>query len=240
MAGGFPKRSSRSARPDALSAREPRRGSSGAQLALAPDEQLELYPGAFLLRGFALPDEQRLRAGVLAISAAAPFRHMQTPGGFRMSVAMTNCGALGWVSDPTGYRYSELDPDSGLRWPAMPAAFESLAQRAAAAAGFSAFGPDACLVNRYELGARLTLHQDKDERDFAEPIVSVSLGVPAVFLFGGLKRKERPQRLVLTHGDVVVFGGPSRLRYHGVAALKPAQHPFAGQDRINLTLRRAS
>ena len=240
MAGGFPKRSSRSARPSALSTRAPRLDASPAQLALAPDEQLELYPGAFLLRGFALPDEQRLRADVLAVSAAAPFRHMQTPGGFHMSVAMTNCGSLGWVSDPTGYRYSELDPETGRRWPAMPGAFVSLARRAAAAAGVPGFEPDACLVNRYEPGARLTLHQDKDERDFAAPIVSVSLGVPAVFLFGGLKRNERPQRFVLTHGDVVVFGGPSRLRYHGVAALKPAQHPFAGEARINITLRRAT
>ena len=164
---------------------------------------------------------------------------MQTPGGFTMSVAMTNCGALGWVSDATGYRYSELDPASGLRWPPMPAAFASLAQRAAAAAGYAAFTPDACLVNRYEPGARLTLHQDKDERDFSQPIVSVSLGIPAVFLFGGLKRKERPLRLPLVHGDVVVFGGPSRLRYHGVAPLPSSQHPFAGEARINLTLRRA-
>jgi len=211
-----------------------------AQLTLEPDERLELYPGAFLLRGFAAPEDERLRGDLEAVTAAAPFRHMQTPGGFRMSVAMTNCGALGWVSDATGYRYSELDPSSGLRWPAMPAAFASLAQRAAAAAGYSAFAPDACLVNRYEPGARLTLHQDKDERDFSQPIVSVSLGVPAVFLFGGLKRKERPLRLDLVHGDVVVFGGPSRLRYHGVAPLKPSQDPFAGQARINLTLRRAS
>jgi alkylated DNA repair protein (DNA oxidative demethylase) len=219
---------------------EPRRVPSPAQLAFAADERLELGPGAVVLRGFALPDDEQLRRDVLAVAAAAPFRHMQTPGGFTMSVAMTNCGALGWVSDPTGYRYSELDPNSGLRWPAMPAAIDSLARRAAAAAGYPAFAPDACLVNRYEPGARLTLHQDKDERDYREPIVSVSLGVPAVFLFGGLKRKERPLRLALTHGDVVVWGGPSRLRYHGVAPLKPASHAFAGQARINLTLRRAS
>ena len=243
MAGGFPKRSSRSARPDASSAadaREPRLDVSPTQLSFAPDERLELGPGACLLRGFALPDDERLRADLLTVSAAAPFRHMQTPGGFTMSVAMTNCGAFGWVSDPTGYRYAELDPDSGLPWPAMPAAFESLARRAAAAAGYPTFTPDACLVNRYEPGARLTLHQDKDERDFSQPIVSVSLGAPAVFLFGGLKRKERPLRLALVHGDVIVFGGPSRLRYHGVAPLKPSHHPFAGEARINLTLRRAS
>lgn len=218
----------------------PRALGPAAQLELSPDERLELYPGAFVLRGFAAPDDARLCAELEAVAAAAPFRHMQTPGGFRMSVAMTNCGALGWVSDPSGYRYSELDPASGLAWPAMPTTFASLARRAAAAAGYREFEPNACLVNRYEPGARLTLHQDKDERDFSQPIVSVSLGVPAVFLFGGLKRKERPLRLALVHGDVVVFGGPSRLRYHGVAPLSPAEHPFAGQARINLTLRRAS
>jgi alkylated DNA repair protein (DNA oxidative demethylase) len=156
-----------------------------------------------------------------------------------MSVAMTNCGALGWVSDPTGYRYSEVDPDSGLRWPEMPPALASLARRAAGAAGFPDFAPNACLVNRYEPGARLTLHQDKDERDFDEPIVSVSLGVPATFLFGGSRRKDPLERVPLEHGDVVVWGGPARLRYHGVAPLGFAEHWFAGDSRINLTFRRA-
>ena len=172
-----------------------------------------------------------------------------TIGAFARAVGLTasalrhydECGLLppAEVDDATGYRYSELDPASGLRWSPMPAAFASLAQRAAAAAGYAAFTPDACLVNRYEPGARLTMHQDKDERDYREPIVSVSLGVPAVFMFGGLKRKDRPLRLALTHGDVVVWGGSSRLRYHGVAPLKAARHPFAGPARINLTLRRA-
>lgn len=240
MAGGSPNRSSRRAPRDALSAGEPRLDSGSAQLELVPDGRLELGAGACLLRSFAVPDAERLRAAVRDVSAAAPFRHMQTPGGFTMSVAMTNCGDVGWVSDATGYRYSELDPASGLRWPSMPPTFASLAQRAAAAAGYAFFTPDACLMNCYEPGARLTLHQDKDERDFSQPIVSVSLGIPAVFLFGGLKRKERPLRLPLAHGDVVVFGGPSRLRYHGVAPLKPSRHPFAGEARINLTLRRAS
>ena len=200
----------------------------------------DLAPGAVLLRGFALAAEADLKLAVAAVAAAAPFRHMKTPGGFTMSVAMTNCGRLGWVSSASGYRYSEQDPESGMPWPAMPAAMLDLARGAAAAAGFAAFEPDACLVNRYAPGTRLTLHQDKDERDFAHPIVSVSLGVPAVFLFGGLKRKDRPARLTLAHGDVVVFGRASRLRYHGVAPLKQAQHPFAGEARINLTLRRAS
>jgi alkylated DNA repair protein (DNA oxidative demethylase) len=199
----------------------------------------ELAPGAFVLRGLALADEVELKRAVDAVASAAPFRHMITPGGFRMSVSMTNCGEYGWVSDEHGYRYAPLDPVSAKPWPPMPRAFAELAQRAAALAGFAAFAPDACLVNRYAPGSRLTLHQDKDERDFAEPIVSVSLGVPATFLLGGLKRKDRLARVPLEHGDVVVWGGPSRMRYHGVAQLPPAQHAFAGEARINLTLRRA-
>jgi alkylated DNA repair protein (DNA oxidative demethylase) len=199
----------------------------------------DLADGAVLLRGFALAADAELGRAVASVAAAAPFRHMQTPGGFTMSVAMTNCGRYGWVSSASGYRYAEQDPVTGASWPELPLVMLDLARRAAAAAGFERFEPDACLVNRYEPGARLTLHQDKNERDFREPIVSVSLGVPAVFLFGGLKRKERPLRLALVHGDVVVWGGPSRLSYHGVAPLKSAQHPFADDARINLTLRRA-
>ena len=203
-------------------------------------EREALAPGAELLRGFALPFEQALLAGVREVAAAAPFRHMVTPGGFRMSVGMTNCGALGWVSDLDGYRYTSLDPERGSPWPSMPLAFTSLATAAAAAAGFSGFHPDACLVNRYEPGARLTLHQDKDERDFGAPIVSVSLGLPATFLFGGLTRAERPRRIPLVHGDVVVWGGPSRLRYHGVLKLEDGEHVSFGSYRVNLTFRRAA
>lgn len=210
-----------------------------AELERIPAQRFELCEGAVVLRGFARADEATLAAGVRAVAAAAPLRHMHTPGGFRMSVAMTNCGALGWVSSAAGYRYAALDPDNDRPWPAMPLAFATLAQRAADAAGFGGFAPDACLVNRYEPGARLTLHQDKDELDFGAPIVSVSLGVPATFLFGGLKRKDRLARVPLEHGDVVVWGGPARLRYHGVAALKEAHHEFAGTARVNLTLRRA-
>jgi alkylated DNA repair protein (DNA oxidative demethylase) len=200
---------------------------------------VELAPGAMLLRGFALAREAELEQALAAVAAAAPFRHMRTPGGFTMSVAITNCGRYGWVSSEQGYRYAERDPATDTAWPAMPAVVLELAQSAAAAAGFTGFAPDACLVNRYEPGARLTLHQDKDEQSFAAPIVSVSLGVPATFLFGGLRRAERPARIVLEHGDVVVWGGPSRLRYHGVAPLKRAWHAFAGQTRFNLTVRRA-
>ncbi len=204
------------------------------------DALCELAPGARLLRGFACSVAAELKAAVAAIATAAPFRHMQTPGGFRMSVAMTNCGEYGWTSSASGYRYAERDPTTGAAWPAIPPVILELARSAAAASQFAGFVPNACLVNRYEPGARLTLHQDKDERDLRHPIVSVSLGVPAVFLFGGLKRSDRPRRLELVHGDVVVWGGPSRLRYHGVAPLKVAEHEFAGAARINLTLRRAA
>ncbi|HET7131965.1 MAG TPA: DNA oxidative demethylase AlkB [Gammaproteobacteria bacterium] len=203
------------------------------------DERVELGAGAVLLRGFALPYEAEIAAALRAVEESAPFRHMVTPGGFTMSVAMTSCGALGWVSTARGYEYSPTDPDSGRPWPAMPAVLARLAHDAAAAGGFAGFAPDACLVNRYDAGARLTLHQDKDERDFAQPIVSVSLGVPATFLFGGLTRKERPMRLPVQHGDVVVFGGAARLRYHGVAPVAESHHAFAGGRRISLTLRGA-
>lgn len=198
-----------------------------------------LGPGAAILRGFARPQETALLAGLQQVVARAPFRNMLTPGGLRMSVAMTNCGSLGWLSDRTGYRYDPLDPESGLEWPPMPAAFVHLARDAAALAGFERFAPDACLVNRYEPGARLSLHQDRDERDFGAPIVSVSLGLPAVFLFGGTKRSDRAARVPLSHGDVVVWGGPARLRYHGVMPLEEGHHPLAGDYRINLTFRKA-
>jgi alkylated DNA repair protein (DNA oxidative demethylase) len=199
-----------------------------------------LAPGAVVLRAFALHEVNELILGIEQVIAGAPLRHMVTPGGFRMSVAMTNCGAYGWVSSASGYRYAATDPVTCAPWPPIPTVMLELAREAAAAAGFADFTPDACLVNRYEPGARLTLHQDKDEGDFGQPIVSVSLGVPATFLLGGLKRKDRVARVALEHGDVVVFGGPSRLRYHGVAPVKPARHPFADEARINLTLRRAS
>jgi len=198
-----------------------------------------LGPSARVLRRFALAKEEALLTALAEVSAQAPFRHLQTPGGYRMSVAMTNCGALGWVSDRTGYRYQALDPERGLPWPKLPAAFLRLACTAAGQVGFEAFSPDACLINRYQPGARLTLHQDKDERDFSQPIVSVSLGVPAVFLFGGLTRGEKARRVRLEHGDVVVWGGPDRLRFHGVLPLKEGHHPALGTERINLTFRKA-
>ncbi len=195
--------------------------------------------GAVLLRGKALPLEDELITALAAIAERSSFRRMTTPGGFVMSVAMTNCGAAGWVTDRTGYRYDRNDPETGQAWPDMPGAFLRLAAEAAAEAGYQDFAPDACLINRYEPGARLSLHQDRNERDFAEPIVSVSLGLPAVFQFGGLKRTDPVAKYALRHGDVAVWGGPSRLRYHEVAALKDGRHPKLGRMRINLTLRRA-
>ena len=195
--------------------------------------------GAVLLRGWALPLETRILAAIGAVTAAAPFRHMTTPGGFVMSVAMTNCGLAGWVTDRTGYRYDRDDPETGRPWPAMPASFLTLATGAAAEAGYPGFVPDACLINRYEPGSRLTPHQDKNERDFNWPIVSVSIGLPATFQFGGLKRADPMVRYALHHGDVAVWGGPSRLFYHGVATLKDGTHPTVGRMRINLTFRSA-
>ena len=192
-----------------------------------------------LLPGFVTGLADELLAALDAIVATAPFRHMLTPGGQRMSVAMTSCGALGWITDRRGYRYVAADPESGRPWPAMPAAFLRLAGAAAEAAGYRGFEPDACLINRYEPGTRLSLHRDEDERDLAAPVVSVSLGLPATFLFGGLRRTDPARRVALQHGDVVVWGGPSRLAYHGVAPLADGRHPRLGRLRINLTFRKA-
>jgi alkylated DNA repair protein (DNA oxidative demethylase) len=201
--------------------------------------QEAMAEGAVLLRGFAMPFEAELVAALRDIVAQAPFRQMFTPGGHQMSVAMTNCGDAGWVTDRSGYRYDANDPDTGQPWPAMPPSFRRLATEAAARAGFGGLLPDACLVNRYAPGARMSLHQDKDERDFGNPIVSVSLGLSAIFLFGGLKRSDKPHRYRLDHGDVVVWGGPARLVYHGIAPLADGEHVLIGRQRINLTFRKA-
>jgi alkylated DNA repair protein (DNA oxidative demethylase) len=195
--------------------------------------------GAVLLRGFARSFESELIADLREIIAQAPFRHMVTPGGHQMSAAMTNCGNVGWVTDRSGYRYDANDPEAGKPWPAMPASFCKLAGQAAAQGGFDGFSPDACLINRYAPGARMSLHQDKDERDFGAPIVSVSLGLPAIFLFGGLQRSDKPQRFRLQHGDIAVWGGPARLFFHGVAPLADGEHALLGRQRINLTFRKA-
>jgi alkylated DNA repair protein (DNA oxidative demethylase) len=206
----------------------------------AREESAEhLAEGAMWLHGFAAADAPGLMDAMRQVEAISPFRHMVTPGGYRMSVGMTNCGQAGWVSDRSGYRYDPMDPDTHAAWPPIPAVFERLAAGAAQAAGFSDFAPDVCLINRYEPGAKLSLHQDKDEHDFSAPIVSVSLGLPAVFLWGGLRRSDRPRRIRLESGDVVVWGGPARLVYHGVAPLADGEHSLTGRCRINLTFRKA-
>ena len=215
-------------------------GHSEPQLFQVEEEpRLVLASGATLLRGFALPHVTEILSALAAVTSKAPFRHMVTPGGHTMSVAMTNCGRAGWVTDRAGYRYEEIDPTSSLPWPPMPEVFLSLAQQAASEGGYDDFDPDACLINRYAPGARLTLHQDKNENDFHAPIVSVSFGLQAKFLFGGLNRNDKPQRVMLNHGDVVVGGGKSRLAYHGVDILKGGEHPAMGRARINLTFRKA-
>lgn len=206
---------------------------------LFDESTLPLGEGGIVLRGFASERAAALITAAEEITAAAPFRNMITPGGFRMSVAMTNCGRAGWVTDRKGYRYTPDDPMTGRPWPPIPVLFRQLAGDAAAAAGYSGFEPDACLMNLYEPGTRLSLHRDENERDMTAPIVSVSLGLPAVFLFGGHQRGDRPRRIALESGDVVVWGGPLRLVYHGVAPLADGEHPLTGRRRINLTFRKA-
>jgi DNA oxidative demethylase len=198
-----------------------------------------LAEGAVVLRGFVGADSGTIFEAVQQIAASAPFRHMVTPGGRCMSVAMTNCGRAGWVTDLRGYRYDPLDPESVRPWPAMPEILRQLAIRAASQAGFIRFDPDSCLINRYEPGARLSLHQDRNERDFTQPIVSLSLGLPAIFLFGGQHRNERPRRIRLESGDIVVWGGAARLAFHGIAPLADGNHPLTGRCRINFTFRKA-
>ena len=206
--------------------------------ASVPPSVEQLQEGAVLLRGLVAAEAPLLMEEVARIVQVAAFRHLVTPGGYTMSVAMTNCGRVGWVSDRAGYRYDRVDPDTGLPWPAMPAAFQEIAMKAAALAGFANYDPDACLINRYVAGAKLSLHQDRDEKDVWAPIVSVSLGLPAVFLWGGQRRADPVRRLLLESGDVVVWGGPARFVYHGVAPLKDGRHSLTGVVRINLTFRK--
>jgi alkylated DNA repair protein (DNA oxidative demethylase) len=222
----------------------PSRKQADSSYPLFPAEELNsdaegLSYGARLLRGFATPDIAQIKRALRGITKKAPFRNMVTPGGYRMSAAMTNCGQVGWITDRSGYRYEAIDPETGKPWPPMPPCFLNLAQRAATAAGFPGFIPDGCLINRYDPGTRLSLHQDRNERDFHQPIVSVSLGLTAVFLWGGGKRSERPSRIRLESGDVVVWGGPARLNFHGVAPLAEGTDPVFGNCRINLTFRKA-
>ena len=195
--------------------------------------------GAWLLRGFVLSEADQLINAIQQVASQAPFRHQTTPGGHVMSAAMSSCGDLGWVTDRQGYRYSSTDPLTDRPWPAMPSLLRQIAIEAAAAGSYEHFEPDACLINRYTTGARMGLHQDKDEDDMAAPIVSVSLGASIRFLFGGTARTDKAAGWTLEHGDIVVWGGASRLFFHGVAPLgKRAEHPTTGPMRYNLTFRK--
>lgn len=205
-----------------------------------PDSPVvEITQDVYLLKQFLINDAPALLSAIDTVCIEAPPRKMQTPGGYQMSAAITNCGQFGWVTDKHGYRYSEQDPLTGKAWPAMPPLFQLLANRAAKMAGFEDFRPDACLINQYSPGAKMGLHQDKDEMDLAQPIVSFSLGLPVVFQFGGAKRADSRQNILLSHGDAIVWGRQKRLNYHGVLTLKDGKHPLTGSRRINLTFRRA-
>lgn len=204
-----------------------------------PTRREALGEQTFVLRGFALPWLEEILPALREVLRAAPFRRMETPGGHTMSVALSNCGQFGWSTDARGYRYVSDDPLTGRPWPALPEVLHTLAREAAAAAGFDDFSPDACLLNRYVPGAKMSLHQDRDERDYGAPIVSVSLGLAAMFQLGGLQRSDRPLRVPLLHGDVMVWGGIDRLRFHGVLPLKEGVHSVMGPQRINFTLRKA-
>ena len=199
--------------------------------------KINILPDVVLLKGFALAHESLLLADLQAVIIQAPLRHMMTKMGFNMSAAMTNCGNLGWTSDRKGYRYTPLDPLTNLPWPAMPASFQQLATLAADEAGFKHFQPDACLINQYKVGASMGLHQDKNEVDYTQPIVSVSLGIPALFHFGGQLRSDKTIKIPLNHGDVIVWGGAARQYFHAVAPLKMNQHQALGTYRYNLTYR---
>jgi alkylated DNA repair protein (DNA oxidative demethylase) len=204
---------------------------------LAQPDVTRLGDAAEILQGFALDHSADLLSAIKSVSSTSPLRYLVTRAGHKMSVAMTNCGSLGWISDRSGYRYSPIDPDTGRPWPAMPALFRDLAVSAAAAAGFPNYSPDACLINEYRPGARLSLHQDRNERDSLAPIVSVSLGVSATFLWGGQLRTDRPRRITVSHGDVAVWGGVDRMTFHGIAELPHSHHPLTGDRRYNLTFR---
>jgi|SRR5450830_1214596 len=210
-----------------------------SQSELYCDEIIKIVDDAFLLPKLLINQETEILGAIESVSKQAPFRHMITPGGYKMSVAMTNCGSVGWVTDRKGYRYSKLDPETGLPWPEMPALFLEIAKNAAIHVGFKQFVPDACLINRYATGARMALHQDKNEQDAIAPIVSISLGLPVIFMFGGLHRTDKPQRIKLEHADVVVWGGSARFNFHGIVPVKAGHHAILGNQRINLTFRKA-
>jgi DNA oxidative demethylase len=202
------------------------------------DLQTALAPGALLMRGFGRGGDVDILQAVESVIAQAPLRHLQTPGGYTMSIQTTRCGSMGWVSEPGGYRYAASNPGTQQPWPAMPPCLLDFAVRAATEAGYPDFVPDSCMINQYLPGTKLGLHQDRDERDLRAPVVSLSLGLPAIFLFGGLQRAGKTQRYRLAHGDVVVWGGPSRLAFHGVLPVAEGDHALLGRRRVNVTFRK--
>jgi DNA oxidative demethylase len=205
---------------------------------LAEDLHTVLAPGAVLMRAFGRADDVDILQAVESVIAQAPLRHLQTPGGYTMSIQTTRCGSMGWVSEPGGYRYAPSNPSTRAPWPAMPQCLLDFAVRAATEAGYPDFVPDSCMINQYLPGNKLGLHQDRDERDLRAPVVSLSLGLPAIFLFGGLQRTGKTQRYRLAHGDVVVWGGPSRLAFHGVLPVADGDHALVGRRRVNVTFRK--
>ncbi|MBM3816620.1 MAG: DNA oxidative demethylase AlkB [Actinobacteria bacterium] len=200
-------------------------------------DSVEVAPGVVLFRGAVESAAEALLSEIEQIVAVSPLRRVMTPMGKPMSVEMTNCGSVGWVSDRMGYRYESIDPVTNQPWPTMPALFADAATEFASLAGYRDFVPDVCLINRYSPGSKMGLHQDRDENDFSQPIVSVSLGLPITFKIGGQRRTDPTVSTKLQHGDVVVFGGPARLAFHGVGTLRRGTHPLTGANRYNLTIR---
>lgn len=206
---------------------------------LKPQTTVLLAEGAMVLRRFATPVVVALMEGVEAVVAQSPLRRLIVPNGRPMRIEMTNCGLVGWVNIDGRYRYSRVDPLTGRSWPGMPATFRRIAGAAASAAGYPDFQPAVCIINRYAVGADLQMHQDRDDTQDRQPVVSVSLGLPAIFHFGGQGRGEKPLTIPLDDGDVVVWGGASRMHRHGVAPVAPGVHPRTGAYRYNLTFRTA-
>lgn len=202
-----------------------------------PQDPLPIAEGAVLLRGWAAVNDAQWLAAVRQVLAQQPFQAAYTASGLPMSVRTSNCGSWGWAASRSGYGYTRSDPDSGRPWPEMPIFLKLQAQALASAAGYLAFDPDVCLINSYELGAKMGLHHDADEKDKAAPIVSVSLGLPCTFVWGGLQRSDPVRSFALEHGDVLVWGGASRMVFHGVRPLRAGQHHLLGAQRWNLTFR---
>ncbi len=217
-------------------------GATKAEDIYAPDFDalsIQISPDAVLFKAALKPVASSLLEEIRTISGANPFRQRKTPGGQLMSAAMTNCGAWGWVTDADGYRYSDIEPETGRTWLPIPAVWIQWVNLFCQRAGLGTFNPDACLINRYAPGAGMGLHQDKDEKDLAIPIVSFSLGAPVLFRWGGLNRQEPVSEFLLEHGDVLVWGGADRMRFHGVKKLRRYQHPLTGHYRYNLTFRQS-